>query len=39
MRVMGIAEKKPAADTWAILRGVVEVGLEEYLRTRDWPTS
>lgn len=39
MRVMGMAEKKPAADIWAMVKGVCELVVGEKDRTRDLPTS
>ena len=39
MRVMGIAEKKPAAEIWAMVKGVWAEVEGEKERTRDFPTS
>ena len=37
--VMGMAEKKPAAEIWAIVNGVLGVVSGEKERTSDLPTS
>jgi len=39
MSVMGIAEKKPAAETWAMVKGWLGEVAGEKRRTRDLPTS
>lgn len=39
MIVIGMAEKKPAAEIWAIENGVLGLVAGEKERTRDLPTS
>lgn len=39
IRVIGMAEKKPAVEIWAMLKGVLGEVEGEKVRTRDFPTS
>ena len=39
MSVMGMAERKPAVEIWAMVKGVWGVVCGEKERTRDLPTS